>query len=31
MCSLDFTQGCNTMKHDEACVDLFPTMKPLAD
>ena len=29
MCSLDFTQGCNTMKHDEACVDLFPTMKTL--
>lgn len=28
MCSLDFTQGCNTMKHDEARVDLFPTMKP---
>lgn len=31
MRSLDFTQGCNTMKHDEACVDLFPTMKPLGD
>lgn len=29
MCSLDFTQGCNTMKYDEACVILFPTMKPL--